>query len=241
MHRFAHPARFMRIADRIAPITGVATLLCFVVGLYWSLGSSPPDYQQGETVRIMYIHVPAAWMAIAVYTNIFIASLASLIWRHPLADIVARACGPMGLMFTAVCLVSGSLWGRPTWGTYWAWDARLTSVLILFFIYLGYIALWEAIEDRQKAGQSAAILAIVGFVNIPIIKFSVEWWSSLHQKAGILTTGRSHVDPHMLKPLLCMALAYFCYFITILIWRIRAEIYQQRLDVHHRLSESPMA
>jgi heme exporter protein C len=230
MHRFANPTRFLRLARFVLPVAGAATLGAFGVGLYLALVGSPPDYQQGESVRIMYVHVPAAWMAMGCYSFIFCASVASIIWKHPLSDIAARAAAPIGASFTAICLVTGSLWGRPTWGAYWAWDARLTSVLILFFIYLGYMALWSMIEERSKAARAAAILAIVGFINVPIIKFSVEWWSSIHQQASVSKLGKSSIHPDMLKPLLVMALAYVCLFITLLIWRMRGEIAAVRME-----------
>ncbi len=237
MHRFANPARFLRLAAMVSPITLVLSLLAFALGLYLALIGSPPDYQQGHSVRIMYVHVPAAWMAMGCYSFIFVASLASIIWKHPLADIAARAAAPIGATFTGICLVTGALWGRPTWGAYWAWDARLTSVLILFFIYLGYMALWSLMEDRGKAARAAAILAIVGFVNVPIIKFSVEWWSSIHQKASVSKLGKSNIHADMLTPLLIMALAYLCFFITILIWRMRAEIAATRIENRMTLRE----
>ncbi len=237
MHRFANPARFLRLARWVSPITGAGALLAFGIGLYLALIGSPPDYQQGNAVRIMYVHVPAAWLAMGCYSFIFAASLASIIWKHPLADIAAKSAAPIGATFTAVCLITGSLWGRPTWGAYWAWDARLTSVLVLFFIYLGYIALWSQIDDRGKAARAAAILAIVGFINVPIIKFSVEWWSSIHQKASVSKLSKSSIHPDMLTPLLIMGLAYLCLFITLLIWRMRGEIAALRLENRARLDD----
>jgi heme exporter protein C len=237
MHRFANPARFLRLAAIVSPITAALALVAFGVGLYLALVGSPPDYQQGESVRIMYVHVPAAWMAMGCYTFIFMASVSSIIWKHPLADIAAKAAAPIGATFTAICLITGSLWGRPTWGAYWAWDARLTSVLILFFIYLGYMALWSLMEDRGKAARAAAILAIVGFVNVPIIKFSVEWWSSIHQKASVSKFGKPSIHADMLTPLLIMALAYLLFFVTILIWRMRGEIAATRIENRLTLRE----
>jgi heme exporter protein C len=232
MHQFANPARFLRIARAVQPVTGLLAAVLFAIGLYLALLVSPPDYQQGETVRIMYVHVPAAWMAMACYSLIFAASLSSIIWRHPLADSAARAAAPIGAMFTAICLITGSLWGRPTWGAWWAWDARLTSVLLLLFIYLGYMALWSMIEDRTRAARAAAIFAIVGFINIPIIKFSVDWWSSIHQKASVSKLGKPSIHPDMLTPLLIMAAAYLCYFVTVLIWRMQADIAAQKIEAN---------
>lgn len=240
MHRFANPARFLRLARWVSPLTGAGAVLCFGIGLYLALIGSPPDYQQGNAVRIMYVHVPAAWLAMGCYSFIFAASLASIIWKHPLADIAAKSAAPIGATFTAVCLITGSLWGRPTWGTYWAWDARLTSVLVLFFIYLGYVALWSQIDDRGKAARAAAILAIVGFINVPIIKFSVEWWYSLHQRASVSKFGKPNMPPEMLTPLLIMALAYVCLFITLLIWRMRGEIAALRLENRARMRDDAL-
>ncbi|MCG8507277.1 MAG: heme ABC transporter permease CcmC, partial [Sphingomonadales bacterium] len=179
MHRFANPARFTRIADAILPWAGALMAFAFAAGLYFALFASPADYQQGETVRIMYIHVPSAWMAMQTYVFIAVMSAVALIWRHPLAEISAKAAAPVGAAFTGLALVTGMLWGQPMWGTFWVWDARLTSVLILFFLYLGYMALWRALPDSDRAGKAAAILALVGAVNIPVIKFSVDWWNTL--------------------------------------------------------------
>src|SRR5215831_10202078 len=183
MHRFANPGRFLRIADRVLPWLGAATLLGFVLGLYFALIGSPPDYQQGETVRIMYVHVPAAWIAMFAYCWVGAASAATLIWRHPLADVAAEAASPVGAAFTFLALVSGSLWGRPMWGAYWVWDARLTSFLLLLFLYLGHLALLNAFDDKTRGRRSAAVLAVVGLIDLPIIKFAVDWWNTLHQPA----------------------------------------------------------
>ncbi|MEX6724728.1 heme ABC transporter permease [Parapedomonas caeni] len=230
MHRFANPARFLRLARLIQPWTAAAMFACFGVGLYLALVASPIDYLQRDTVRIMYIHVPAAWMAMQTYAVIAVASLVSIVWRHPLADVAARAAAPIGVAFTAICLITGSLWGKPTWGTWWVWDARLTSVLVLLFIYMGYMALWSAFDDRQRAARAAAVLALVGAVNLPIIKFSVDWWNTLHQPASILRRGGPTIDPSMLKPLAVMGLAYLFFFITVLLMRMRADLAAQRLE-----------
>ena len=185
MHRFANPARFMRIAEPILPWTSMGALAAILLALYFGIFSSPADYQQGETVRIMYVHVPAAWMALFAYTFMALASGSFLIWKHPLADLSAQAAAPIGAGFTAIALVTGALWGQPMWGTWWVWDARLTSVLILFFLYLGYMALVNGFDDPERGSRMGAILALVGFVNVPIIKFSVDWWNTLHQPASI--------------------------------------------------------
>lgn len=231
MHRFANPARFLRIARAVQPWTAAAMFAAFAIGLYYALVASPIDYQQRDTVWIMYVHVPAAWMAMGAYSTIAIASLVSIVWRHPLADVCAKAAAPIGAMFTAVCLATGSLWGKPTWGTWWQWDARMTSVLVLLFIYLGYMALWSAFDDRQRAARAAAILALVGAVNLPVIKFSVDWWNTLHQPASVFRMDGPTIHPDMLTPLLIMALGYALFFTTVLLMRMRAELASQRLEV----------
>ena len=203
----------------------------FAVGIYTALITSPADFKQGESVRIMYIHVPSAWMALLTYTIIAVASGISIIWRHPLADLAAKSAAPVGLAFTGLALITGSLWGKPMWGDWWVWDARLTSVLVLFFLYLGYMAIWQAIEDQNKASRAAAILALVGFINVPIIKFSVEWWSTLHQPASVIRLDGPTIDGSMLVPLLVMALAFKAYFITVLLWRMKAELAARKLQV----------
>ena len=229
MHRFANPNRFLRLAAAILPWSAGATVLLFAAGLPYALLLSPPDYQQSETVRIMYIHVPAAWMAMGVYAFLALASAVALIWRHPLADLAAKAAAPIGASFTFIALVTGSLWGQPTWGTWWVWDARLTSVLILLFLYIGYMALWSAFDDATRSARAAAILALVGVVNLPIIKFSVDWWNTLHQPASISRIGAPTIHPSMLTPLLLMAGAYLAFFVTVLLLRIRGELAARRL------------
>ena len=230
MHRFANPKRFNKLADRILPWSIAAMVGLFAWGLYLALIQSPADYQQSETVRLMYIHVPAAWMAMFSYAAMAGASGVSLIWRHPLADLAAKAIAPIGAMFTALALITGSLWGKPMWGTWWVWDARLTSVLVMFFMYLGYMALWRAIDDPAKAAKAAAILALVGVINLPVIKFSVEWWNTLHQPASVVKMGGPSIDPSMLWPLLVMAAAYKAYFITVMLWRMKGEMAARRLQ-----------
>ncbi len=223
MHRFANPARFLRIARVATPITALLGLALLAVGLGLGLFDSPPDYLQGESVRIMYVHVPAAWLSMAGYLFLGLAGATSLIWRHPLADVAARAAAPVGAVFAAVCLITGSLWGRPTWGTYWVWDARLTSMLVLLFLYLGYIALANAYDDRERGARAAAILALVGLVNLPIIKFSVEWWNTLHQPASIRLSGSS-IHPDMLWPLLISALGFQLIFAATVLMRMRTAL-----------------
>ncbi len=229
MHGYANPLRFRRLADRLLPWTAAAGLLCLPIGLYLALVVAPPDYQQGDAVRIMYVHVPAAWMATFTYAIVAIASAIALVWRHPLAEVGARAAAPIGAAFTAVALLTGSIWGKPMWGTWWVWDARLTSVLILFFVYLGYIALHDAFEDPARGARAASILALVGAINLPVIKFSVDWWNTLHQPASILRLGGPTIHPSMLWPLLFMVLAFKLYFVTLLLLRMRAHLADRRL------------
>jgi heme exporter protein C len=229
MHRFANPARFQRLARRVMPFSAGATVLFLALGLYFALFNSPADYQQGETVRIMYIHVPAAWMSLFVYASMALSSAVALIWRHPLAELATRAAAVPGAAFTALCLVTGSLWGQPMWGTWWVWDARLTSVLVLFFLYLGYIALVDAFDDPERGGKAGAILALVGAVNLPIIKFSVDWWNTLHQPASVLKMGGPSMDGTMLRPLLLMALGFTCFFVTLLLLRLETALLDRKI------------
>lgn len=229
MHRFANPARFMRIAEPLLPWTSMGALAAILLALYFGIFSSPADYQQGETVRIMYVHVPAAWMALFAYTLMALASGSFLIWKHPLADLSAQAAAPIGAGFTAIALVTGALWGQPMWGTWWVWDARLTSVLILFFLYLGYMALVNGFDDPERGARMGAILALVGFVNVPIIKFSVDWWNTLHQPASISRLDAPAIDTSMLIPLLLMAIGFKLFFISILILRIKIQLLKKRI------------
>ena len=224
MHRFANPGRFLRLAAVIQPWTAGITLVLLAAGVYFGLIASPADYQQGDSVRIMYVHVPAAWLAMAAYSTIASASAVALIWKHPLADLMAKAASPIGASFAFLCLVTGALWGKPMWGTWWAWDARLTSMLILFFLYLGHMALIDAFDDPTRGAKAAAILALAGFVNVPVIKFSVDWWHTLHQPASVSKVGMPSIDPAMLLPLLLMGIGFTTFFITLLLWRVRAEI-----------------
>jgi len=222
--RLANPARFMRISGVVLPPLGVATIMVLTVGLYLALFIAPPDYQQGESVRIMFVHVPAAWLALFAYLVVAAASALALVWKHPLAEIAAQAAAPLGAAFTFVCLVTGSLWGKPMWGTWWAWDARMTSVLVLFFLYLGYIALTNAFDDMARGRRAASVLALVGVVNLPIIKFSVDWWNTLHQADSVFRVGGPTIDPSMLWPLLTMGLGYLLLFKTLLLIRMRAAL-----------------
>lgn len=234
MHRFANPTRFMRLSALVLPWAGWLTALLLAVGLILALFVAPPDYQQGESVRIMFIHVPAAWMALFVYLTLALASAVALIWRHPLADVAAQEAAPIGAAFTFVCLATGSLWGKPMWGTWWVWDARLTSVLVLFFLYLGYLALVNAFDDPTRGARAGAILALVGVVNLPIIKFSVDWWNTLHQPASVMRLGGPSIYISMLVPLLVMALAFTMFFVTVLLIRIRAAVIGRKLQALRR-------
>jgi heme exporter protein C len=224
LFRYANPARFMGLSGAVLPWLAALTALTIAAGLYLGF-SAPPDYQQGRTVLIMFIHVPAAAMATMVYGAMAVASLFSLLNRHILADVAARTAAPLGAAFTLLALATGSLWGQPMWGTWWEWDGRMTSTLVQFFLYLGYIALWNAIEDETKAARICAILALVGAVNIPIIKFSVDWWATLHQGESIMSGG---IDPAFRPPLFTMMFGYFFLFLTLWLARIRTMIVERR-------------
>jgi len=226
----ANPQRFMAFSAWATPALALLAALLFAVGIPWALVYSPADYLQGDSARIMYVHVPAAWWALMIYGFMGVASLIGLVWRHALADVAARAAAPIGATFAGLCLVTGSIWGAPTWGTWWEWDGRLTSMLVLFITYLGYLALWSAIEDEAKAARLAAILCLVGVINLPIVHFSVTWWSTLHQPASVFRPGGSAIDPSMLAPLLIMAGAYAALFGALLLANMRAAIYQRRVE-----------
>ncbi|WP_409433727.1 heme ABC transporter permease CcmC [Litorimonas sp. RW-G-Af-16] len=226
----ANPARFLRFSRFATPIAGWGAMIALLAGVYFSLIGSPAAQDHGQNVRMMYVHVPAAWCAMAAYTGIAVASLISFIWRHPLADSAARSLAVPGAAFTFLALVTGSLWGKVAWGTWWQWDGRMTSVLVLFFIYLGYIALWSLIPKRQLAARLAAILAMVGWINIPIIKFSVEWWNSLHQTATISQPGAPGLPSELLLPLLVMALGYTFLLAWFALRGTEAEIVAMRAD-----------
>jgi heme exporter protein C len=224
----ANPSRFSALVERLLPWLTGATLIAFAVGLAQGAGA-PDDYQQGATVKIMFLHVPSAWLAMFGWTLMSVAALGTLVWRHPLADVAGKAAAPIGAAFTFICLVTGMLWGRPMWGTYWVWDARLTSVLVLFVMYLGVIALWRTVEDPSRAARAAAVLTLVGALNLPIIKFSVDWWNTLHQPASVLRIGGSTVHPTILQPLLIMALAFTLLFLTLHLAAMRNEILRRRV------------
>jgi heme exporter protein C len=229
MQQFANPTRFLSLANTALPYIWAVTIMLFAVGLYGALVTAPPDYQQGETVRIMFVHVPAAWLAMLVYTVMALASAVAIIFRHPLADVAAKTAAPIGTVFCFLALATGSLWGKPMWGAWWVWDARLTSMFVLFLLYVGYIAIWQAIEEPGRAAMIARIVALVGAINIPIIKFSVDWWNSLHQPASVLKMGGPSIAPSMLWPLLVMGLAYTFLFLALHLTSIRSEITARKL------------
>jgi heme exporter protein C len=222
----ANPHRFQRLAAVLIPLFGVIAAVLIAVGLVMGF-RAPPDYQQGEMVKVMYIHVPFAWLSLLAYTLMAVAALGTIVWRHPLADVAGKAAAQIGAAFCFLCLVTGSLWGRPTWGTYWDWDPRLTSVLVLFLLYLGVLALWRAFDDPNRAGRAAAILALVGFINVPIVKFSVDWWNSIHQRNSISLSG-SAIDPSMLHPLLISAAGFFALFAALHLAAMRNELLRRR-------------
>ncbi len=229
MQQFANPTRFLKLANAALPAVWAITAALFAVGLYGALVSAPADYQQGETVRIMFVHVPAAWLALMVYTVMALASIVAIIFRHPLADVAAKTAAPIGAAFCFLALVTGSLWGKPMWGAWWVWDARLTSMFVLLLLYLGYIAIWRAIDQPQRAAMIARIVALAGFINIPIVKFSVDWWNSLHQPASVLRLGGPSIAFSMLWPLLVMGLAYTFLFLALHLVSMRTEIAARKI------------
>jgi len=231
-----NPTRFMALTDRVLPWLGAAAALLLGVGLFAAFFLVPPDYQQGETVRIMYIHVPAAWLGMFAYIVMTSASLGVLVWRHPLADAAQKTAAPLGAVFTFVCLITGSLWGKPMWGTYWVWDARLTSYLVLFLLYLGIIAIRQTMDDTPRGARVAAIMTLVGLIDIPIIKFSVDWWNTLHQPASVFRAGGSTISGSMLWPLLVMAIGASALFLTLHFMALRNEILRRRIARLTRLS-----
>jgi len=227
LFEFANPKKFMDLSGALLPWLVAAAAITLAAGLLLGF-TTPPDYQQGDTVRIMFVHVPAAWVAMMAYGVMTVASIFGLVNRHPLADIAARAAAPIGAVFTALGLITGSLWGRPMWGAWWVWDGRLTSFLLLLLIYLAYIALNDAIENETRAARASAVFAIVGAVNLPIIEFSVQWWTTLHQGESILRKGGPTIAPVFLWPLFLMALGYTFLFFVFWTIRIRSEILNRR-------------
>ena len=233
MQYLANPTRFLKLANAVLPTVWVITILLFAVGLYGALFTAPQDYQQGETVRIMYVHVPAAWLALMVYSVMALASAVAVIFRHPLADVAAKTAAPIGAVFCFLSLATGSLWGKPMWGAWWVWDARLTSMFVLMLLYIGYMAIWAAIDEPHRAAMVARVVALVGFINVPIVKFSVDWWNSLHQPASVFRMGGPTIEKSMLWPLLVMGLAYTFLFLALHLVSIRAEIAARKIRQIH--------
>jgi heme exporter protein C len=236
----ANPTRFLRLVDRGLPWLWGAAVVILALGLMQTF-NAPDDYQQGATVKIMYIHVPAAWLGMMGWSVMSVAALGTLVWRHPLADVAGKAAAPIGAAFTFICLVTGALWGRPTWGTYWVWDARLTSMLVLLLLYLGVIALYWTAEDPGRGSRAAAVLTLVGAINLPIIKFSVDWWNTLHQPASIMRTGGSAIAPSILYPLLVMALGFTLMFFALHFAAMRNEILRRRVRTMRLIQAQTLA
>jgi heme exporter protein C len=223
-HKFGSPRWFYQISGKVLPWLAVITPILLVAGMVWGLLFTPPDFRQGNSFRIIYIHVPASMLAMAGYVLMAIAAAISLIWKMKVAEVAMKCAAPVGAALTFLALVTGSIWGKPTWGTWWVWDARITSVLVLFFLYMGVIALYEAFENRQAAAKACAVLSLVGVVNIPIIYWSVEWWFSLHQPATLKIVGKSSMAPEMLHPLLVMIVGFYCFYALALLIHMRTEI-----------------
>jgi heme exporter protein C len=231
----ANPARFLALSARLLPwLTGVA-LLVLAAGLFLAF-RAPPDYQQGVTVRIMYVHVPFAWLSMLCYSLMAASALGVLVWRHPLAEVAIRAAAPIGAVFTALTLLTGSIWGKPMWGTWWVWDARLTSVFVLFLMYLGLIALFRALDGSGRGARAAAVMVLVGFLNIPIIKFSVDWWNTLHQPASVMRLDGPTIHGSMLWPLLVCALGFTLLFLALHLGAMRNEIFRRRIETLRRMA-----
>ncbi|WP_245426665.1 heme ABC transporter permease [Mesorhizobium sp. YM1C-6-2] len=240
----ANPTRFLALVDRVLPWLAGASLVVLAVGL-WLGFTAPEDFQQGITVRIMYIHVPFAWLSMFCYSLMAASALGTLVWRHPLADVALKSAAPIGATFTALALATGSIWGKPMWGTWWVWDARLTSVFVLFLMYLGIMALTRALDDPSKSARAAAVITLVGFVNIPIIKFSVDWWNTLHQPASVFRLDGPTIDASMLWPLMVTAVGFTLLFITLHLMAMRTEIWRRRViamrQIAARRAERPSA
>ena len=232
--RLAHPGQFLKWSGYLVLPLGILTALLFAIGLWFAFFNSPEDYQMGDMVRVMYVHVPNAWLSQLVYGVMAVSALGTLVWRHPLADVANKAAAPLGAVFTGLALYTGALWGRPTWGTFWEWDGRMTSTLVLFLIYCGIIALWRAFDDQLRAGRIIAIVTLVGALNIPVIKFSVDWWNTLHQPASVFTANGPHMPMSILTPLLVMTLAFTCLFSLLQVIRMRTEILRRRADTMSR-------
>jgi len=221
---------YFEVLDRFTPFLVITTIISFIIGSYFALYESPPDYIQGDSMRIMYVHVPSAWWALMSYSVLAVSCTIWFITRNPFFNLIAKSIAPIGAVFTLIALVTGSIWGKPTWGVWWVWDARLTSMLLLFFLYLAYIFLWQAISNKDLASKISAALAMIGFINVPIIKFSVDWWNTLHQPASISKLSSPSIDESMLIPLFIMAFASLCFLITMFSVRLRIEFIETRIS-----------
>ena len=221
---------YFEVLDRFTPFLVITTIISFIIGSYFALYESPPDYIQGDSMRIMYVHVPSAWWALMSYSVLAVSCTIWFITRNPIFNLIAKSIAPIGAVFTLIALVTGSIWGKPTWGVWWVWDARLTSMLLLFFLYLAYIFLWQAISNKDLASKISAALAMIGFINVPIIKFSVDWWNTLHQPASISKLSSPSIDESMLIPLFIMAFASLCFLITMFSVRLRIEFIESRIS-----------
>jgi len=226
----ANPNRFNKITEKIQPYILLIAITTLISGLYFGLFDSPKDYQQGDAVRIMYVHVPSAWLASFLYFSLAISCVFYLVWKHPLADLVSSSIAPIGALFSALTLVTGSLWGKPMWGTWWVWDARLTSMLVLFFFYLGYILLSNAFERKIDGSKTASVLAIFGLINLPIVKFSVDWWHTLHQPASIIKIGGPSIDDKMLLPLILMIFALSFFSLYMIILNVKTKLIEKKCE-----------
>ena len=226
----ANPNRFNKITEKIQPYILLIAITTLISGLYFGLYDSPKDYQQGDAVRIMYVHVPSAWLASFLYFSLAISCVFYLVWKHPLADLVSSSIAPIGALFSALTLVTGSLWGKPMWGTWWVWDARLTSMLVLFFFYLGYMLLRNAFERKIDGSKTASVLAIVGLINLPIVKFSVDWWHTLHQPASIIKIGGPSIDDKMLLPLILMIFALSFFSLYMIILNVKTKLIEKKCE-----------
>ncbi|MBO6717513.1 MAG: heme ABC transporter permease [Rhizobiaceae bacterium] len=231
----ANPTRFVALADRLVPWLAGLSAVVIAAGL-WMGFNAPEDYQQGITVRIMYLHVPFAWLSMMIYSIMAVSALGTLVWRHPLADVALKAAAPIGAVFTALALATGSIWGRPMWGAWWVWDGRLTSVFVLFLMYLGLIALTRALDDPSRSARAAAVVALVGVINIPIIKFSVEWWNTLHQPASVIRLDGPTIHPSLLWPLLISAVGFTLLYATLHLMAMRTEIWRRRVISMRRMA-----
>jgi heme exporter protein C len=231
----ANPTRFVALADRLVPWLAGLSAIVIAAGL-WMGFAAPEDYQQGITVRIMYLHVPFAWLSMLIYTLMALSAVGTLVWRHPLADVSVKAAAPIGAAFTALALITGSIWGKPMWGAWWVWDGRLTSVFVLFLMYLGLIALTRALDDPSRSARAAAVVTLIGVINIPIIKFSVEWWNTLHQPASVIRLDGPTIHPSLLWPLLISALGFTLLYATLHLMAMRTEIWRRRVISMRRMA-----